>query len=118
MTKNHGKIMNLSVKTSIFAKNLNLMDKLFSIAGHFVNPKVIEDIAPLGNGLINDTYKIIMDGKPHYVLQRINNAVFTDVEMLQNNIEVVTDHIRKKYESQGVADINRRVLHFLKADTG
>ena len=96
------------------------MNELFAIAGHFIDPNTIEDITPLGNGLINDTYKIMVKGeaKPKYVLQRINNAVFTDVDMLQNNIEAVTNHIRKKYESQGMADINRRVLHFLKADTG
>ena len=96
------------------------MNALFTIAGHFVDPKTIASIEPLGNGLINDTYKIVVQGeaKPKYVLQRINNAVFTDVEMLQNNIEAVTSHIRQKYESQGVKDINRRVLHFLKADTG
>ena len=94
------------------------MNALFSIAGHFIDPKTIENIEPLGNGLINDTYKIIVQGQPKYVLQRINNAVFTDVDMLQNNIEAVTGHIRKKYEIQGVNDIDRRVLHFLKADTG
>ena len=94
------------------------MNELFVIAGHFVDPKTIENIAPLGNGLINDTYKIIVNGQPKYVLQRINNAVFKDVEMLQNNIEAVTNHIRQKYENQGVKDINRRVLHFLKADIG
>ena len=94
------------------------MNELSNIAGHFIDPKTIENIAPLGNGLINDTYKIMVDGQPKYVLQRINNAIFTDVEMLQNNIEVVTSHIRQKYENQGIADINRCVLHFLKADTG
>ena len=94
------------------------MNALYEIAGHFIDPKTIEAIEPLGNGLINDTYRIIAQGEPKYVLQRINNAVFTDVDMLQNNIEAVTDHIRKKYESQGVKEINRRVLHFLKADTG
>ena len=94
------------------------MNTLFQTAAHFIDPKTIEDIQPLGNGLINDTYKIIVQGKPKYVLQRINNAVFTDVEMLQSNIEAVTNHIRKKYESQGIKDIDRRVLHFLKADTG
>ena len=96
------------------------MNELFSIAGHFIALNSIENIEPLGNGLINDTYKIMVKGEiqPKYVLQRINTAVFTDVDMLQNNIEAVTNHIRKKYESQGVADINRKVLHFLKADTG
>ena len=96
------------------------MNELFKIAGHFIDSQTIENIAPLGNGLINDTYKIIVksDPQPRYVLQRINNAVFTDVEMLQSNIKAVTEHIRKKYERQGIKDINRRVLHFLKADTG
>ena len=96
------------------------MNALFTIAGHFIDPKTIADIEPLGNGLINDTYKIMVKGeaKPKYVLQCINNAVFTDVEMLQNNIEAVTNHIRQKYENQGVKNLGRRVLHFLKADTG
>ena len=94
------------------------MNELFAIVGRFIDPSIIEDITPLGNGLINDTYKVIVEGQPKYVLQRINNAVFTDVEMLQNNIEAVTNHIRQKYERQGVADLGRRVLHFLKADTG
>ena len=93
---------------------------LQTIAAHFVAADQIDTIKPLGNGLINDTFKIMVKGKeqPQYVLQHINDKVFTDVEMLQRNIETVTDHIRKKYEQQGVGDINRRVLHFLKADTG
>lgn len=93
---------------------------LFTIANHFIDPAQIESIQPLGNGLINDTYKIMAKGQkqPRYVLQHINDKVFTDVEMLQRNIEIVTGHIRRKYEQSGVPDIDRRVLHFLKADTG
>lgn len=93
---------------------------LVGIASRFIDDSQISQVLPLGNGLINDTYKIIMKGEeqPQYVLQHINDKVFTDVEMLQRNIETVTDHIRKKYMQQGVADLDRRVLHFLKADTG
>ena len=93
---------------------------LISIASRFVNPSEIAAIQPLGNGLINDTYKIMTVGQeqPKYVLQHINDKVFTDVEMLQRNIEIVTSHIRRKYEAAGMPDINRRVLHFLQADTG
>ena len=93
---------------------------LFSIASRFVDPSDISEIKPLGNGLINDTYKIMCPGQeqPKYVLQHINDKVFTDVEMLQRNIETVTGHIRRKYEAAGLPDIDRRVLHFLKADTG
>lgn len=84
---------------------------LFEVVAHFLERNQVADIAPLGNGLINDTFKVTMQGddKPRYVLQRINNAVFTDVEMLQRNIESVTNHLRKK----GIL-----TLHFLTADTG
>ena len=94
--------------------------QLIQIAGHFALEGKVTDIRPLGNGLINDTYKIMTVGQeqPKYVLQHINDKVFTDVEMLQRNIEMVTDHIRRKYEAIGMSDIDRRVLHFLKADTG
>ena len=56
----------------------------------------IKEIKPLGNGLINDTFRVIMDGPEDYVLQRINNAIFKDVELLQHNIDCATAHIRKK----------------------
>lgn len=93
---------------------------LFSLAAHFIDAAQIVDVKPLGNGLINDTYKVMVEGldQPRYVLQHINNKVFTDVEMLQRNIETVTNHIRQKYENAGVPDLGRRVLHFLCADNG
>ena len=77
-------------------------------------------IVPLGDGLINDTYKVVMgEGAPHdYVLQRINHHVFTDVALLQHNIEVVTGHIRKKLLAAGVSDIDRRVLRFIPTHSG
>ena len=56
----------------------------------------IKEIKPLGNGLINDTFRVCMDGPEDYVLQRINNAIFQDVELLQHNIDCATAHIRKK----------------------
>ena len=77
-------------------------------------------IVPLGDGLINDTYKVVMgEGASHdYVLQRINHHVFTDVALLQHNIEVVTGHIRKKLLAAGVSDIDRRVLRFIPTHSG
>ena len=99
---------------------MNERNPLFDIAARFIDASQVDSIQPLGSGLINDTFKIMMKGQeqPQYVLQHINDKVFTDVEMLQRNIETVTDHIRKKYEQQGIGDLDRRVLHFLKADTG
>lgn len=79
----------------------------FSISG-------TQTITPLGNGLINDTYIVRTSGDtPEYVLQRINHHIFTDVEGLQNNIQAVTRHIRRKLEQAGADDIDRRVLTFI-----
>lgn len=67
---------------------------------------------PFGNGLINKTYKLTSENpqNPAYLLQKINHTIFRDVEGLQHNIKLVTDHIRRKLSEQGVADIKRRVL--------
>ena len=79
----------------------------------------VREVKPLGNGLINDTYHVVTEGEsPDYVLQRINNAIFQDVELLQHNIEVVTAHIRRKLEADGATDIDRKVLRFVKARDG
>ena len=64
--------------------------KLFAIKGN------VKEIKPLGNGLINDTLLVKTDGPDDYVLQKINNAIFQDVELLQHNIDCATAHIRKK----------------------
>ncbi|MBO5809380.1 MAG: aminoglycoside phosphotransferase family protein [Bacteroidales bacterium] len=78
----------------------------------------ITDVKPLGEGLINDTFKVYVEGeeKPKYVLQRINNAIFQDVELLQDNIEKVTEHIRKKLTENNVDDIDRKVLRFIRTN--
>ena len=67
------------------------------IIGKFAIKGEVLQVKPLGNGLINDTYKVTTAGDaPDYVLQRINNAIFQDVDLLQHNIEADTRHIRKK----------------------
>ena len=89
------------------------MEDLISIASRF-SLEGVTSVAPLGNGLINDTYKVTTAGdSPDYVLQRINNTVFPDVEMLQLNIGAVTGHIRAKLSAAGEKDIDRKVLRFV-----
>lgn len=92
---------------------------LQQIVGMFDIQGTVTEVKPLGNGLINTTYKVCTgDGAPDYVLQHVNNAIFPDVEMLMGNIVAVTDHIRAKYEREGVADIDRKVLRFVPAKDG
>lgn len=95
-------------------KDLKPIISQFDIIG------TVNEVKPLGNGLINDTYKVttVEDDAPDYVLQRINDSIFTDVDLLQHNIEEVTTHIRQQLEKQGADDINRKVLTFVKASNG
>ena len=95
------------------------MDNLKQIVEQFDIQGVVSEVKPLGNGLINTTYRVVTEGDaPDYVLQHVNNAIFPDVEMLMNNINAVTNHIRAKYEAAGVDDVERKVLRFVPAKDG
>ena len=94
--------------------------QLTDIVQHFRIEGTVMSVKPLGKGLINDTFlvKIQETDKPDYVLQRINHHIFTDVELLQHNIEAVTNHLRRKLQAEGVADVDRQVLRFIPTNTG
>ena len=95
-------------------KNLKEIASKFDIAG------AIETIEPFGAGLINDTYRVTTtgDGTPDYVLQRINHAIFRDVELLQDNISRITDHIRSKLAARGEDGIEHKALRLIPAKDG
>lgn len=88
---------------------------LKDIVAKFAIRGTVSEIKPLGEGLINDTYKVktAEADQPDYVLQRVNDAVFPDVDMVMRNIAAVTSHIRKKLEEKGEDDIDRKVLTFI-----
>ena len=96
------------------------MNNLNNITSKFLIEGTVSDIKPLGNGLINDTYRIhtAETDRPDYVLQRINHHIFTDVDMLQHNVETVTNHIREQLKAEGVDDLDRRVLRFVPTTEG
>lgn len=88
------------------------------IVSKFLIEGNVTEVKPLGNGLINDTLLVNTDGTKKYVLQKINNAIFTDVELLQNNIKAVTEHIRTKLVAAGTSDIDRKVLTLVETVDG
>lgn len=96
------------------------MNNLKDIVSKFKIEGTVKEVKPLGTGLINDTYKVTTNenNAPDYVLQRINNAIFQDVDMLQSNIMAVTNHIRRKLEAAGEDDIDRKVLRFIETVDG
>ena len=51
---------------------------------------------PYGCGHINRTYLVATAGGRCYILQKINHHTFRDVAGLMENIELVTEHLRRK----------------------
>ncbi len=90
-------------------------DDLRSALDRWVYPYCVKEISKTGNGLINTTYLIetVKDSANEscdFILQKINTAIFKDVDGLMNNIEKVTNYLRIKLVSQGIEDVSRRVL--------
>lgn len=74
-------------------------------------------LRPLGEGLINTTFRAeTPDGKA-YVLQRVNTKVFPDPEAVMRNTLRVTDWMRDRLRGEGV-DPTRRVPEFLPTADG
>lgn len=73
--------------------NSKMIMSAFAVKGECVS------CAKYGEGHINETYKVIMNDngieKP-YILQKINNKIFTNVDQLMSNIQGVTDFARSK----------------------
>jgi Ser/Thr protein kinase RdoA (MazF antagonist) len=74
-----------------------------------------------GPGHIHDTYRIQTVEKEcdDYIVQRLNNKVFTDIQGLQENMERVTTHLRMKLSAIEGSDLRRECLTLITAkDTG
>lgn len=91
----------INLHSSVLERQIDLnpeasMGDFYDIVSQFKIEGKIKDILPIGNGLINETLRVstIAADTPDYILQRINNNVFPDVNLLQHNIEAVTTHIR------------------------
>ena len=78
------------------------------------NFNIESKISHYGNGHINDTY---CTETPKYILQRINTAIFKNPYELMENIENVTEFIRKKIVERG-GDPDRETLTVMKTVTG
>lgn len=68
---------------------------LLEICHTFVNKKFVK-CDRYGNGHINVTYLAVTEDNELYILQKINNYVFKDVDLLMNNIVSVTSFLKKK----------------------
>lgn len=57
------------------------------ILEHFSLPRKTYGFQGLHQGFINDTYLVLDDDRPRYILQRINHSVFKDITGLMGNID-------------------------------
>lgn len=64
-----------------------------------------------GSGHINSTFQIKTDAEKTYILQRINQYVFTDPKAVMENVGAVTEYLRKRVDDPS------ETLHFLRSDT-
>jgi thiamine kinase-like enzyme len=88
-----------------FMHNLNLIVENFKINAE------VDSAIPFGEGMINSTYRIkLKNSKTEYILQKINHHIFKDIDLLQDNIKRITDHIRFKLKEAGETDIERKSL--------
>ena len=85
----------------------NTLDNLVTIADQFVHQGYITDIHAFGNGNINDTFLVSLDGsrETHFVLQRINTQVFRHPELVMQNMCIFTEHVRDRLNR---TPLNRR----------
>lgn len=68
---------------------------ILDIVNSFDIPNQALNYYPFGNGHINSTYLVYTKGGNRYVLQKINDRIFTDVQLLMNNVYRVTEYLRK-----------------------
>jgi len=93
--------------------NYNLKDifENFSHDGSFLSG------VACGSGHIHDTFKILTaeKDKDDYILQKLNNKIFTNIPELQDNIERVTNHLRNKLTKIPGSDAKRECLNLVYA---
>jgi hypothetical protein len=93
---------------------------LEKIYNSFLADGSFSDAMPYGSGHIHETFliKTVEQDKDNYILQKINNIVFRNIHELQENVERVTVHLRKKISVIPGSDINRECLQMIQAKNG
>lgn len=73
---------------------------LYPIIKEFFNPRKIKNIKKFKNGLINKTYLIEFDNIK-YIIQQINSNVFKSPMAVMHNIDLITNHLKRKLIYEG-----------------
>jgi len=97
-----------------------MLSKLKEVFNQFDVKGSFDEAAPVGSGHIHETYLVKTSEADceDYILQKLNNNVFRNIPELQENIERITEHIRKKVSSVKGSDPDREALRLIKSHNG
>ena len=94
------------------------MDRILSLLDSFDLPRGQRTAEPFGNGHINSTFLVTVEGAPdRYILQRINRYVFTRPEEVMENILLVTEYLQERIREEG-GDPDRETIRLIPAEDG
>ena len=78
---------------------------MINIANKFQTSAPIVSIEPYGMGHINRTYLAVADNGVKYIMQKINDSIFNDVDGLMRNICGVTEYIAKHNDGGEILEV-------------
>lgn len=94
-------------------------EELRSILSQFIVYGDFLVAVPFGSGHINDTYQVTYDQggiRLHYTLQRINSLVFKRPDLVMENVDRVTRHIREQIRKTNATTRKRTIVLLRTAD--
>jgi len=94
------------------------MEKVDQILKYFDIKSRKYHFETLTNGMINDTYLVSAENEPLYILQKINTAVFTRVDSLIHNIDLVLPNLSSSDYEKVVLEKTKSGTSFYKDDNG
>ena len=94
------------------------MDNILCLTEKFALPAGKRTAEPFGNGHINSTYLITIDGvKERYILQRINSYVFVRPREVMENMLHITEYLQERIREEG-GDPDRETIRLIPSVTG
>lgn len=93
---------------------VELLKELSEVGTNFRLPGKLDKYELITHGNINTTYRVFYkDPDKSYIFQKVNTYVFRDPVLIMQNIDLVTEHIRKKNK-----DKDNACLHYHHVDDG
>jgi Ser/Thr protein kinase RdoA (MazF antagonist) len=79
-------------------KQVWIMSDLITIAQKFISLGKVVKVQELGEGNINQTFLVVVKAglQDYFILQKINTQVFTNPELIMDNLQVLTNHAQNK----------------------